>query len=270
MVASGAQITADDQKHTGTVSVINAAGPRQVVLVCEHASNHIPPQFADLGLDEAALQSHIAWDPGARGISGHLSTLLDAPLVCQNVSRLVYDCNRPPEAEAAMPAVSEVYAVPGNQGLSKVERDLRTLTYYVPFADSLSALIERRIVEGRPPALVTIHTFNPTYAGVVRNYDIGILHDEDSRLADALLDRLQRQSRFDVRRNMPYGPQDGVTHTLKVHALPHGLPNVMIEIRNDRVPTRESEQQMAEWLAPWLEAALEDVSANAKSGAGHA
>ncbi len=270
MVATGAQITADDQRHTGTVSVLNAAGPRQLMLVCEHASNHIPPQFADLGLDEKALQSHIAWDPGARGVSEHLSALLDAPLVSQNVSRLVYDCNRPPEAEAAMPAVSEVYVVPGNEGLSKVERDLRTLTYYVPFADTLSALIEKRINEGRPPALVTIHTFNPTYAGVVRNYDIGILHDEDARLADALLGQLQHQTRYDVRRNMPYGPQDGVTHTLKVHALPHGLPNVMIEIRNDRVPTPESERDMAEWLAPWLDAALLEVSAREPSGAGHA
>lgn len=255
-MASGAVNTASKTGTGSTVSVINTGGSTELVLVCEHASNFIPPQFAGLGLDEVALQSHIAWDPGARGVALHLSGLLDAPLITQNVSRLIYDCNRPPDADAAMPSVSEIFDVPGNAALSTIERDLRALTYYHPFADAVSTLVDQRVSDNCPPALITIHTFNPTYAGETRDFDIGILHDADTRLADLLLDELSVQRRYDVRRNMPYGPDDGVTHTLKVHALPHGLPNVMIEIRNDLVATPDAEQEMAEWLAPWFDKAL--------------
>lgn len=265
-MASGAVNTDSVRQNGATVSVTNAGGRRELVLVCEHASNYIPPQFDGLGLDESALQSHIAWDPGARGVALHLSALLDAPVVTQNVSRLIYDCNRPPDAEAAMPAVSEIFAVPGNTSLTSIERDLRTLTYYHPFADALTSLVDTRINVRTPPALITIHTFNPTYSGAVRAFDLGILHDVDTRLADLLLDTMGDQRRFDVRRNQPYGPRDGVTHTLKTHALPHGLPNVMIEIRNDLVATPDAERQMAEWLAPWFDTALLSLSAEAKRG----
>ncbi|MFC6490697.1 N-formylglutamate amidohydrolase, partial [Nitratireductor sp. GCM10026969] len=96
------------------VETINAEGAGTVVLSCEHAANFIPPEFADLGLAREVLESHIAWDPGASAVARHLSRHLDAPLVAQRVSRLVYDCNRPPDAEAATPARSEAYAVPGN------------------------------------------------------------------------------------------------------------------------------------------------------------
>lgn len=269
-MASGAVNTVSNAHGGSTVSIVNADGARELVLVCEHASNHIPPHYADLGLGDAALQSHIAWDPGAHGVALHLSALLDAPLVTQNVSRLVYDCNRPPDVDAAMPAVSEIFDVPGNQNLSPQERERRTLAYYLPFADALSAVVDRRLNDNSPPALITIHTFNPTYSGTVRAYDLGILHDVDARLADALLEETGAQRRFDVRRNMPYGPEDGVTHTLKTHALPHGLPNVMIEIRNDLVATADAERHMAEWLAPLFDRALLNLSAGQARGAADA
>jgi hypothetical protein len=38
-----------------------------------------------------------------------------------------------------------------------------------------------------------------------------------------------------VFRNYPYGPADGVTHTLKKHGLTREIANVMLEIRNDLI-----------------------------------
>jgi predicted N-formylglutamate amidohydrolase len=61
---------------------------------------------------------------------------------------------------------------------------------------------------------------------------------------------------FVVRRNEPYGPQDGVTHTLREHAVSRGLANVMIEVRNDLLTTAEECRAMAEQLAIWLNAAM--------------
>ena len=69
-------------------------------------------------LSTEALESHIAWDPGALAVSRMMAKSLDATLVHQRFSRLVYDCNRPPDSPGAMPETSEVYPVPGNAALS--------------------------------------------------------------------------------------------------------------------------------------------------------
>jgi len=47
------------------VEILNPDGRGAAIIVCEHASNHIPATWGDLGLDAAARQSHAAWDPGA-------------------------------------------------------------------------------------------------------------------------------------------------------------------------------------------------------------
>jgi predicted N-formylglutamate amidohydrolase len=239
-----------------TVETVNPNGAAPVVLVCEHASNFIPPEFADLGLDREVLQSHIAWDPGALPVALRLSALLDAPLVASRISRLVYDCNRPPHAEGAMPARSELYAIPGNEGLSPEDRAERVRRFYDPFRTTLSECLDSRIAAGRAPVLVTIHSFTPVYFGKPRMVELGILHDRDSRLADEMFASLAGEAGWVVRRNEPYGPQDGVTHTLAVQALPRGLRNVMIEIRNDLIAGIDGQERAALLLARHLAAAL--------------
>ena len=230
--------------------VENPEGRQPVLLVCEHASARIPKEFQSLGLGAADLEKHIAWDPGALETAINLSRALDAPLVYSTVSRLVYDCNRPPDAESAMPVRSEDTDIPGNLHLTEDEKRRRTARFYQPFETLLSkSLNERPAVS----ALVTIHSFTPVFRGQSRAIEIGILHDADSRFADAVL---QVASGYDIQRNAPYGPADGVTHTLRRHAVPRNLLNVMIEIRNDLIATPEQCAQMAETLADWLRRAL--------------
>ena len=209
--------------------VINPGGGGPVVLVCEHASNTIPAALDGLGLDAAARISHAAWDIGAGVVAGGLSAALDAPLVVSRISRLVYDCNRPPSSEAAIAMQSEIYAIPGNRGLNPAARAARVAEVYEPFrrllADTLDAHAARR------PALVTVHSFTPVYHGVARAVELGLLHDADDRLARAML--AAAPPGRDARLNAPYDASDGVTHTLAEHAIPRGLLNVMIELRND-------------------------------------
>ncbi|WP_438753177.1 N-formylglutamate amidohydrolase [Pararhizobium sp. O133] len=228
----------------------DALGP--VLLVCEHASRRLPEKMGSLGLSGEALASHIAWDPGALAVSKLLTESLDAALIHQRFSRLIYDCNRPPEADAAMPAVSEVFQISGNAAISPAERLARTKALYFPFRDALSNFIAARKASGRPPILVTVHTFTPVYHGQQRDVEIGILHDSDSRLADRMLASAEKSPRYAVRRNEPYGPVDGVTHTLIEHGLKNGLPNVMIEIRNDLVRDEVGQKVMADYLTGLL------------------
>ena len=235
------------------VDVTNPSGRSGVLLLCEHASNALPARFGDLGLDDAARVSHAAWDPGALDLAKALSAALDAPLVAGTVSRLVYDCNRPPEAESAMPTRSEVFDIPGNLGLTEAQRADRVAQVYAPFCGAVETLRPRTRV------LVTVHSFTPIWHGQRRETEIGLLHDSDSRMVDAMLPHAPKDRV--VHRNRPYGPEDGVTHSLKLHAVAHGLPNVMIEVRNDLLTAPEAVAGIAADLMAMLTPALEAVHA---------
>ncbi len=240
------------------VLVLNPEGRSRVVLVCEHASPFIPEAFNDLGLTADALKSHVAWDPGAFAVAEGLSSRHDAALVASNVSRLIYDCNRPPSAPDATPDQSETVTVPGNADLTAAQRQDRADTYYEPFRKRLSEIV----ADTSSPVIVTIHSFTPIYHGAKRAVEIGVLHDADSRLADALLHSAPRHIDALVLRNEPYGPQHGVTHTLKEHALAAGHLNVMLEIRNDLIQDAEQQDAMANRISGWLSDALNQLQGN--------
>ena len=258
-----------DNTASEPVEVINREGTGPVVLLCEHASHHIPDRYNGLGLAPQDRRSHAAWDPGAFGVARVLSSLLNAPLVASRVSRLVYDCNRPPEAASAMPVRSEAIDVPGNHDLSPDQRTEREITVYRPFCDAVGEVLDGRRVNQSPTALVTVHSFTPVFHGRTRDVEIGILHDTDTRVADAMLDHATTLPHRRVDRNEPYGPSDGVTHSLRLHGLENGLANVMIEVRNDLIRTETEQQAMADLLSGWLTAALPSLAVTqCKGGCG--
>ncbi len=243
----------------------NADGSSPVLLLCDHASNRIPRAFGTLGLGGDALQSHAAWDPGAYEIALRLARSLDAALISASFSRLVYDVNRPPESPQAIRTASEIYDVPGNIDLSAEQRRARTEAIYLPYHRAIDGLLEMRGAVGRTNVLVNIHSFTPVFHGEERRVELGILHDEDSRLTDALLDCASRFTALRIEQNQPYGPEDGVTHTLRKHAVPRGLLNAMIEIRNDLIRTAAQQAEVAGALAGMLRCALERLGVPAET-----
>jgi predicted N-formylglutamate amidohydrolase len=244
----------------GTAAVLeHAEGRAPLLLVCEHASARIPEQFGTLGLDPADARAHIGWDIGALDLARHLSARLDAPLVHAGMSRLIYDCNRPPDSPTAIRAVSERFVIPGNQGLTAAQRDERVEHCYRPFLALLEASIERtvdRAEDGVAPAIVTIHTFTPVFDGVRREVELGVLHGSDAWLADRILALAERETGLRARRNAPYGPGDGVLHTVEQQAVARGLPGVMLEVRNDLVDTPEGVVDVGDRLARSIAAAI--------------
>ena len=251
-MSQAARTDTDDPSTETAVDILNPSGRGGLVLVCEHASNFIPADLNALGLDDEALQSHIAWDPGALAVARAMAAALDAPLVASRVSRLVFDCNRSLEMPSAVAEVSESFVIPGNAGLSADARKARADRVYAPFRDALSAALEARMDEGRRPVMVSIHSFTPVFNGVAGDVELGILHDTDARFADALLTAAGEQQTMVVRRNEPYGPEDGVSFTLSEHAVKRGLLNAMFEIRSDLIADAPAQQTMAELLSDYV------------------
>lgn len=243
----------------------NADAKSRVIVVCEHASNHIPSAWGDLGLTDAQRQAHIAWDPGALAVSRGLSQRLDAVLIHAPVSRLIYDCNRAPDMPGAMPARSEVHDIPGNGMISAAERLARTEAVYLPWATGLHGLIAKRIASGLRPVVITVHSFTPIYHGKPRRVEFGVIHDADPHLSVAILNAAHKLTGLQAELNAPYSAADDVTHTLRVQATPYGLPNAMLEIRNDLIATPEAAGAMADQLAAVLNMGLVEIQRQAKA-----
>jgi predicted N-formylglutamate amidohydrolase len=227
----------------------NADGRSPFLFTSDHYGRLIPKPLGDLGLPESELTRHIAWDIGIAGVAERLSKELGAHLIAQRYSRLVIDCNRPPRAASSIPLLSEATTVPGNEGLSREDAELRRRAIFDPYHRRIDEVIDQRMAEKRPTILVSLHSFTPVYAGVRRPWHIGTLYHRDKTLPPLLLKALRAEGDLVVGDNEPYAVSDETDYTIPVHGEARGLTNSGIEIRQDLIADESGQQQWAERLA---------------------
>ncbi len=250
------------------VTALNEGGASPFVLLCEHASNHIPAAYAGLGLGPRDLERHIAWDIGAAVLARGLSRRLDAPLFLSGYSRLLIDCNRPPGAPTSIPVRSEDTDIPGNLDLPAGERARREAAYFAPFHAAVARLLDRRAAAGRRTVVVGVHSFTPVFLGVSRPWLAGVLYARAERFGRALVERLGAElGAVAVGDNEPYRiePEEH-DYTVPVHGDARGLDAALLEVRQDLIATAEEAEAWAARLAP----VFADAAAAAAVGAGAA
>jgi predicted N-formylglutamate amidohydrolase len=235
-------------------------GTSRFVLICDHASRRLPAALGDLGVSAADLERHVAWDIGALALAQALSRHLDAPLIAQNWSRLVIDCNRPPGVPASIPLRSEQVDIPGNRDLPAQDADLRVQEIFAPYHARITEELDRRAQAGVPTLLVSVHSFTPVYAGFVRPWHIGLLYGRDARMASALLTTMRAARRWVVGDNEPYAVSDTTDYAIPVHGERRSLPHIGLEVRQDLTATADGQAEWAERIAGWL-AELPDFAA---------
>jgi predicted N-formylglutamate amidohydrolase len=223
---------------------IEGQGPSNFVIVVDHASSRIPRRLGDLGLPASQLQRHIAWDIGALGVARRVAAALKAPLVAQNYSRLVIDCNRDPGVPTSIPRSSESVDIPGNIGLSEADIAARRTEIFEPYHLRIRALLDQRKAAGLPTILVAQHSMTNIYHGVRREMHAAVLYNRDRRFAGLVLDALRLEPGLIVADNEPYFVSDDTDFSIPRHGEVRGLPHVEIEIRQDLV-TEEAGQ--ADW-----------------------
>jgi predicted N-formylglutamate amidohydrolase len=214
---------------------IGLQGRSNFLIVVDHASRRIPRRLNDLGLPASELQRHIAWDIGALGVARQVAAALDAPLVAQNYSRLVIDCNRDPQVATSIPRSSESIDIPGNMGLSDADIAARRAEIFDPYHRRIRTLLDERGAAGRPTILVAQHSMTNIYHGVRRDMHAAVLYNRDRRFAGLVLDRLRREAGLIIGDNEPYFVSDETDYTIPRHGEARGLPHVEIEIRQDLV-----------------------------------
>jgi predicted N-formylglutamate amidohydrolase len=231
---------------------LNLNGKSPVVLLCEHASNYIPPEYANLGLEPSELGRHIAWDIGVAEVVRHLSRQLDAPAFLGTYSRLLIDLNRPLHASSSIVTRSEATDIPGNVSLSPTEREHRAARFFRPFHNAVEQHLAARITDGQPAVIVAVHSFTPTYHGVSRPWHAGVLYEKAAPFARATIERLSAHdgdSALNVGHNVPYSPSPDEDYGLLIYGDNVGNPAILIEIRQDLLSRPEDHATWANRIA---------------------
>jgi predicted N-formylglutamate amidohydrolase len=204
---------------------INAHG---LVITCEHGGNRIPTPYQDLFHDQALLDSHRGFDPGALGMAKAMATAYAAPLVSATISRLLVDLNR----SVGNPALHA-------EAIRKLPVEIRAQIvkqYYQPYRDQAEKLVRQTIAEHGRVIHLSSHSFTPVLYGKVRRADIGLLYDPIRPGEMQLCARWQAALKVCapellVRRNYPYaGKGDGLTAWFRRQLPPDVYVGVELEI----------------------------------------
>ncbi len=212
--------------------IIEGPATSRYVIVCDHASNAIPPEYANLGLDPVQLKRHIAYDIGAEALTRALAKEMAAPAVLSRFSRLLIDPNRGDDDPTLVMKLSDGAIVPGNAKIDDLEVERRIARFSGPYHDAIDRVIDRSLAAGVSPILFSIHTFTPVFHDGPRPWHCAVLWEKDGRLALPLLDALRAEPDIVTGENEPYAgalPGDSMTR----HGFDRGLPHAIIEVRQD-------------------------------------
>lgn len=235
--------------------ILGADRPGRWLVACDHATNRVPDWVGggDLGLSAQDMARHIAYDPGAAGVARALAQALKSPAILSDFSRLVIDPNRGEDDPTLVMRLYDGTVIPGNRHAGPEERQKRLDRLYLPYHTAFAEMAARH----SDTVIVAIHSFTPRLHGrPPRPWQIAILYSHrDDRLARPMIDRLRAEPDLSVGDNQPYSghlPGDSVDR----HALAHGRPNILIELRNDVIATPDTQRHWARRLAPMLESVL--------------
>jgi predicted N-formylglutamate amidohydrolase len=238
-------------------AIPGTAGSR-LLLLCDHASNALPP--GGLGLDPILTATHIAHDIGAAAVTRTLAAAYGAPAFLGAWSRLLIDLNRGADDPTVVMKLSDGSIIPGNAHADAAEVARRIAAFHAPYHAAIAVALNDM---ARDAVVISIHSFTPAWKGRPRPWEVGVLYDRDRRLADPLMRRLS-EAGFTVGDNEPYsGALEG--DTLYQHGTLRGLPHALIEIRQDLIASDEMAQAFAMRLTPILDAALSDLTSSRKT-----
>jgi len=204
------------------------------LITCEHGGNRIPSAYRHLFRgQQALLDSHRGYDPGALAMARDLAKALRAPLVSSTVSRLLVDLNRSiGHRRLHLDSVRNADAL---------LREAIVARYYTPYRAQAERLVAQAVADRKRVVHISSHSFTPELDGVARTADVGLLYDPARPGELALCEKWQAALRalapaFNVRRNDPYeGKGDGLTRTLRRRHPPASYLGVELEINQKYV-----------------------------------
>ncbi len=184
------------------------------LITCEHGGRVVPTEYTALfSGQQAVLDSHRGWDPGALALGEKMADALGVPLYAATTTRLLVELNR----SIGHPQLFSEFT----RGLPPAQRQQIVLHHYRPHRDAVEGAIAGRIAAGYRVIHIASHSFTPVLDGVERSADVAWLYDprragEKTFAAAWLKDFSQRAPALRLRRNYPYqGRDDGLMTVLR-------------------------------------------------------
>jgi predicted N-formylglutamate amidohydrolase len=246
---------------SSSFELVNPTGNSDLIILCDHASNAVPPEYGTLGLAATEFHRHIAYDIGTAEVARALSAHFDCPAVLGRYSRLLIDLNRGADDPTIVMKLSDGSVIPANAEVDgfvdREEFEHRISHYHQPYHDAVDQLIKQAMAkDGCVPVILSLHSFTPSWRGRERKWHAGVLWDKDPRLALPLIKTLSDMDNLIVGDNEPYG---GYLKgdTLYTHCTLRGLPHALLEIRQDLIDTEEGQLSWARRLSGILPSLIE-------------
>ena len=148
-------------ERTEAYEVLPGRHDAGMLLLCDHASNALPPEYGTLGLPPDQLRRHIAYDIGAEAVTRHINEALGIPAVLTCYSRLLIDPNRGEDDPTLIMRLSDGAVVPGNDASIFVRltgpqdevaavKDKFIAVLKSAFRQSMSGIVEQKRAMPRP------------------------------------------------------------------------------------------------------------------------
>ena len=144
---------------------VPGSGHSQLLLLCDHASNALPPRFGTLGLDPGLFATHIAYDIGAASVTRALAAAYDAPALLGRWSRLLIDLNRGADDPTLVMKLSDGSIIPGNRDADAAEVAARIQEFHAPYHTAITRELD---LMGAGASLISLHSFTPSWKTVPR------------------------------------------------------------------------------------------------------
>ncbi len=241
--------------------VENPNGPAPVIITCDHASNVVPKRLKNLGLSPHVLDRHVGYDIGAIEVATSLAKKLNAPAIFSAYSRLVIDINRPIDDFTSIRAISDGEIIPVNRTLDEAQNKARQEEIYWPYHNKLAELVAHKCKVHGFPIVISVHSCTDIMHGKKRPWHVGVLTNHDRRVGLPLIHTLEKQNPGAcIGDNKPYSGWDPFGFTIENHAVPRGLPNVLLEFRQDLISDLDGQELWAEKVGNALELVLSDHS----------
>ncbi|WP_108810096.1 N-formylglutamate amidohydrolase [Sphingorhabdus sp. Alg231-15] len=227
---------------TDAFEILGIPQDRGVLIVVDHASNHVPSDI-ELGIAPELLEQHIAYDIGVANIARYMSESRGYLAILGTVSRLVVDLNRFSDEPGVIPQQSDGVVLTGN-AITGIQRDARLDRFFHPYHGRVAELIQ-----DMDPALVLfLHSFTPQLrtngAEEKRPWEIGVLYNEYETASRLAIQHLEQEDLV-VGDQQPYSGKD-LHATMKSQAEDIGKAYTEIEIRQDLVTDETGQRRFAE------------------------
>lgn len=245
-------------EHPAPVTIVNRdspiifTGPHNGIAVLDNPANPLgmPREWFEKAHEASDLNMQALF----YDMIPHIS---NASYVWGNYSRLVADLNRMPgRAIAGESSEWEDLLIPGNtpENLTDQEIGRRMNTVYWPFHDALTKLVDEKRAKFGGVVLVDLHSFSPSWQGLSRDVDVGLLTlNQTHPLASMSAEFVRERSGYKYRPGEPYF----LPARLDVTAAPmleerNRTGYLGFEIRNDLIATEQGRAAFCDFFDRYL------------------